>query len=70
MTNGMFFLAAGDGIDPLGHVMDRNIIGGDHPLFAATELAQELGMSKSWASRLHTRALGRLREQLSTAEGA
>ncbi len=34
------------------------------------ELAQELGMSKSWASRLHTRALGRLREQLSTAEGA
>jgi RNA polymerase sigma factor for flagellar operon FliA len=28
------------------------------------ELAVELGLSKSWASRLHTRALGRLRELL------
>jgi RNA polymerase sigma factor for flagellar operon FliA len=29
------------------------------------ELAAELGLSKSWASRLHTRALGRMREALS-----
>lgn len=29
------------------------------------ELAAELGLSKSWASRMHTRALGRLREALS-----
>ena len=29
------------------------------------ELAAELGLSKSWASRLHTRALGRLRDALS-----
>jgi RNA polymerase sigma factor for flagellar operon FliA len=29
------------------------------------ELAAELGLSKSWASRIHTRALGRLREALS-----
>jgi RNA polymerase sigma factor for flagellar operon FliA len=28
------------------------------------ELARELGLSKSWASRLHTRALDRLREAL------
>jgi RNA polymerase sigma factor for flagellar operon FliA len=28
------------------------------------EIAKELGLSKSWASRLHTRALGRLREAL------
>ena len=28
------------------------------------ELAGELGLSKSWASRMHTRALGRLRELL------
>jgi RNA polymerase sigma factor for flagellar operon FliA len=28
------------------------------------ELAKELGLSKSWASRLHSRALGRLREAL------
>ena len=28
------------------------------------ELAAELGLSKSWASRMHTRALGRLRELL------
>jgi RNA polymerase sigma factor for flagellar operon FliA len=28
------------------------------------EIAKELGLSKSWASRLHTRALGRLRETL------
>lgn len=28
------------------------------------EVARELGISKSWASRLHTRALGRLREAL------
>jgi RNA polymerase sigma factor for flagellar operon FliA len=28
------------------------------------ELAAELGLSKSWASRLHTRALGRMRELL------
>jgi len=28
------------------------------------ELAKELGLSKSWASRLHTRALARLREVL------
>jgi RNA polymerase sigma factor for flagellar operon FliA len=28
------------------------------------ELAKELGLSKSWASRLHTRALSRLREVL------
>ena len=27
------------------------------------ELAAELGLSKSWASRMHTRALGRLRER-------
>jgi RNA polymerase sigma factor for flagellar operon FliA len=29
------------------------------------ELAAELGLSKSWASRLHTRALGRMRDALS-----
>jgi RNA polymerase sigma factor for flagellar operon FliA len=28
------------------------------------ELAAELGLSKSWASRLHTRALGRMRDAL------
>jgi RNA polymerase sigma factor for flagellar operon FliA len=28
------------------------------------EIARELGLSKSWASRVHTRALGRLREAL------
>lgn len=32
------------------------------------ELAKELGLSKSWASRLHSRALGRLREALDTRE--
>jgi RNA polymerase sigma factor for flagellar operon FliA len=30
------------------------------------ELAAELGLSKSWASRLHSRALGRMREALGT----
>jgi RNA polymerase sigma factor FliA len=33
------------------------------------ELAAELGLSKSWASRLHSRALGRMREALGTASG-
>ena len=28
------------------------------------ELARELGLSKSWASRLHTRALDRMRDAL------
>lgn len=32
------------------------------------ELAAELGLSKSWASRLHTRALGRMRDKLSGTE--
>jgi RNA polymerase sigma factor for flagellar operon FliA len=32
------------------------------------ELAKELGLSKSWASRLHTRALDRMREALSALE--
>jgi RNA polymerase sigma factor for flagellar operon FliA len=32
------------------------------------ELAAEMGLSKSWASRLHTRALGRLRQQLADQE--
>ena len=27
-------------------------------------VAQELGLSKSWASRLHTRAMGRLSKRL------
>lgn len=31
------------------------------------EVAQELGISKSWASRLHTKALGLLREALEAA---
>ena len=33
------------------------------------ELAAELGLSKSWASRLHSRALGRMREALGAASG-
>ena len=32
------------------------------------ELAAELGLSKSWASRIHSRALGRLREVLAVDE--
>jgi RNA polymerase sigma factor FliA len=32
-------------------------------------VAQELGLSKSWASRLHTRAIGRLTKRLRTAAG-
>ncbi|MGD8861727.1 MAG: sigma-70 family RNA polymerase sigma factor [Myxococcales bacterium] len=32
------------------------------------ELAAELGLSKSWASRLHSRALGRMREALSEVQ--
>jgi RNA polymerase sigma factor for flagellar operon FliA len=31
---------------------------------AFDEIAREMGLSKSWASRLHTRALDRLREAL------
>jgi RNA polymerase sigma factor for flagellar operon FliA len=31
------------------------------------ELAAEMGLSKSWASRLHSRALGRMREALGAA---
>jgi RNA polymerase sigma factor for flagellar operon FliA len=31
------------------------------------EIAEELGLSKSWGSRLHSRALDRLREALATA---
>jgi RNA polymerase sigma factor for flagellar operon FliA len=30
-------------------------------------VAEELGLSKSWASRLHTRALGRLAKRLKGA---
>jgi RNA polymerase sigma factor for flagellar operon FliA len=42
-----------------GHYMDgRNF----------DEIAHELGLSKSWASRLHSRALGRLRDALVTDE--
>jgi RNA polymerase sigma factor FliA len=33
------------------------------------ELAAELGLSKSWASRLHSRALDRMRAALGTASG-
>ncbi|MEM9072322.1 MAG: sigma-70 family RNA polymerase sigma factor [Myxococcota bacterium] len=32
------------------------------------KVAEELGISKSWASRLHTKALGRLRELLTESE--
>jgi F-type H+-transporting ATPase subunit a len=33
----MFLLAAGDKPNPLGHVLDKNLIGGDHPVISATE---------------------------------
>ena len=33
----MFLLASGDEINPLGHVLDQNLIGGDHALWAASE---------------------------------
>jgi len=33
----MVFLAAGDNINPLGHVLDKNIIGGSHPLVPGTD---------------------------------
>jgi RNA polymerase sigma factor for flagellar operon FliA len=32
-------------------------------------VAQDLGLSKSWASRLHTRAIGRLSKRLRGAAG-
>jgi len=32
-------------------------------------VARELGLSKSWASRLHTRAIGRLSKRLSGVKG-
>lgn len=50
---------------------ERHLIGGhyiDDRNF--DELAHELGMSKSWASRLHTRALARLYRELSPADPA
>ena len=39
----MLLLAAGEIPSPLGHVLDKNLIGGDHPLFEATEGMTILG---------------------------
>jgi len=39
----MLVLAAGDKLNPLGHVLDQNLVGGDHPLFEGTEHLTILG---------------------------
>ncbi|MFK7961987.1 MAG: F0F1 ATP synthase subunit A [Phycisphaerales bacterium] len=38
----MFFFAAGDSLNPLGHVLDITLIGGDKPVFKATAGMPEL----------------------------
>jgi RNA polymerase sigma factor FliA len=55
------------GIDELpqeeAELLRRHYLGGEQLL----DVAQELGLSKSWASRIHTRALGRLTKRLRPA---
>ena len=39
----MLLLASGDDLNPLGHVLDQNLVGGEHALFEGTERLTILG---------------------------